>query len=129
MMSSPSSRGRSAAKATSCAPSEHARRKAAPPPTNAVLARAAEMLMAASYPTRLRILTLLLDEEATVQDLAGRLRIRDVVASQQLAVLRKAALVRGEKRGRHVFYQLSDDHAVALAEAAVAIASSRPRHR
>lgn len=85
--------------------------------------------MAASYPTRLRILTLLLEDEATVQELASALRIRDVVASQQLAVLRRAALVLGEKRGRHVFYRLSDEHAVALAEAAYAIASSRGRGR
>lgn len=105
-----------------CAPEEHARR-ATPVVRDVVLERAAEILAAASEPGRLRMLLTLALGATSVTDLATRLGLRLSHASQQLAVLRGARLVRARRRGKQVEYSLVDDHIHELVRLALALAA------
>ncbi|RJQ55507.1 MAG: ArsR family transcriptional regulator [Desulfobacteraceae bacterium] len=66
-------------------------------------------------PTRLKLVDLLLSHDLCVGALAGRLGISKPAVSQHLQILRKAGLVKGEKRGywthysveREILYRLS----------------------
>lgn len=62
--------------------------------------------------TRVRILFLLKDESISVNDLASRLNMTKSRVSHQLKLLREGNLVRFEKKGKEVFYTLSDSHVI-----------------
>lgn len=61
-------------------------------------------------PTRLRILFLLSEGEASVNGIASRLSMTQSAISGQLRVLKSSRLVRARKDGRCVYYRLCDDH-------------------
>lgn len=65
-------------------------------------------------PTRLRLISLLAEEEFCVCDLASSLGMTDSAISHQLRALRAARLVSYRKEGRQVFYRLHDHHVVDL---------------
>ncbi len=66
----------------------------------------AELFRALAHPVRVRVLELLLDGERSVGDLAQSAGVEQSHLSQQLAVLRRAALVSTRKEGSTVFYGL-----------------------
>jgi len=70
----------------------------------------AEFFSALSDPTRLRIISVLLEGEMNVGDIAARLAMTESAVSHQLRGLRQMRLVRSRKDGRQVFYALDDDH-------------------
>lgn len=72
--------------------------------------RLAELFKALSDPTRLRIISLLLEHEVCVHTLEQTLGMTQSAISHQLRFLRQMNLVRYRKTGRHVFYALDDDH-------------------
>lgn len=72
--------------------------------------RLAELFKALSDPTRLRIISLLLEHEVCVQTLEAALGMTQSAISHQLRFLRQLNLVRYRKVGRHVYYALDDDH-------------------
>lgn len=72
--------------------------------------RLAELFKALSDPTRLRIISLLVDHEVCVHTLGETLGMSQPAISHQLRYLRQLHLVRYRKEGRHVFYALDDDH-------------------
>ena len=74
----------------------------------------ADLFSALSDPTRLRIISLLLDSEMNVGDLASQLAMTKSDVSHQLRGLRQLRLVRSRKDGRQVFYALDDDHVAKL---------------
>ena len=76
--------------------------------------RLAELFKALSDPTRLRIISLLLDHEVCVHSLEITLGMTQSAISHQLRFLRQLNLVRYRKEGRHVFYALDDDHVRAI---------------
>ena len=63
-----------------------------------------------SDPTRLQIISVLLDRELNVGDIAALLEMSMSAVSHQLRVLRRSRLVRWERRGREVHYMLDDEH-------------------
>ncbi|ADN02391.1 ArsR/SmtB family transcription factor [Spirochaeta thermophila] len=69
-------------------------------------------------PTRIRILSLLFDEELCVHTLAERLEMTHSAVSHQLALLKHARLVRSRREGRHVYYRLADEHVQKVYELA-----------
>lgn len=96
----------------------------------------AEILALLSDPTRIRII-LALDAqgELAVGDLAGAVDRPRAGVSQHLARLRMARVVTTRQQGTKVFYQLADEHAVAIiveaarqAEHSVALGTQVPRH-
>lgn len=70
----------------------------------------AEMFRLMSDPTRLRIILACLDEPAPVGEMAERIGISGSLASHHLRLLRAARLLQAERRGRQVFYAVSDGH-------------------
>jgi ArsR family transcriptional regulator, lead/cadmium/zinc/bismuth-responsive transcriptional repressor len=74
----------------------------------------ADLFSALSDPTRLRIISVLLDGEMNVGDLASQLAMSESAVSHQLRGLRQLRLVSSRKNGRQVFYALDDDHVAKL---------------
>jgi len=76
-----------------------------------------QILKALADETRFRIIDLLLAHDFCVGALAGHLNISKAAVSQHLQILRKAGLVRGEKRGywthyivdKTVIHQIAED--------------------
>lgn len=69
--------------------------------------------------TRIRLLIALDEKEMCVGELAELLAMTKSAVSHQLKALRGAKLVRAEKRGKNVFYALSDHHVKTLLEMAL----------
>jgi ArsR family transcriptional regulator, lead/cadmium/zinc/bismuth-responsive transcriptional repressor len=74
----------------------------------------ADLFSALSDPTRLRMISILLDGERNVGELASQLEMTESAVSHQLRGLRQLRLVRSRKDGRQVFYALDDDHVAKL---------------
>lgn len=74
----------------------------------------ADLFSALSDPTRLRIISVLLDGERNVGEIASRLNMSESAVSHQLRGLRQLRLVRSRKDGRQVYYALDDDHVEKL---------------
>lgn len=76
--------------------------------------RLAEVFKALSDPNRLRLISLLIDNEVCVHTLEATLGMSQSAISHQLRHLRQLNLVRFRKEGRHVYYALDDDHVRGL---------------
>ena len=68
--------------------------------------------------TRILLLWALEENEMCVGDLANLLNMTKSAVSHQLKILRSAKLVKAEKRGKNVFYALSDHHVKTILEMA-----------
>ena len=66
--------------------------------------------------TRVKILWALDQSELCVCDLANILSMSKSAVSHQLALLRKADLVRFRKEGKEAYYSLADDHVKLITE-------------
>ena len=64
------------------------------------------MLAALAAPERLKVIRFLADGPHNVTEIAESLKIPPVNLSHHLAVLKQAALIRGKKQGRFVWYSL-----------------------
>ena len=76
--------------------------------------RLAETFKALSDPSRVRIVSLLVDTEMCVHDLAEALDMSQSAVSHQLRSLRDLRLVRRRREGRQIFYTLDDEHVCQL---------------
>lgn len=81
--------------------------------------RMAEFLGFLADPNRLRILSILAEQEMCVGDLATAVGMNESAVSHQLRTLRTIRLVSSRKQGRHVFYRLQDDHVFSFYQAVV----------
>jgi len=77
-------------------------------------AKLAELFSALSDPSRIRIISLLMDDELRVSALAEGLGMTESAVSHQLRGLRQMHLVRARKAGREVYYSIDDDHVSRL---------------
>lgn len=69
--------------------------------------------------TRVKLLWALEQAEMCVNDLAVLLDMTKSAVSHQLKILRSAKLVKAEKRGKNVYYSLSDNHVKTVLEMAL----------
>ena len=76
--------------------------------------------------TRFRIIGLLLTNDLCVGALAQRLRVSEATVSQHLQILRKAGLVRGEKRGYWTHYVVERDALRRVAQVLTQVAGQSP---
>ena len=74
----------------------------------------ADLFSALSDPTRLRIISVLLEGEMNVGDVAAKLQMTESAVAHQLRGWRQQRLVRARKNGRQVYYTLDDDHIARL---------------
>jgi ArsR family transcriptional regulator, nickel/cobalt-responsive transcriptional repressor len=72
-----------------------------------------------STPSRIMILGQLKHGPASVSALAEAVEMEASAVSHQLRALRHLGLVVGERRGKHVFYALHDDHVAELLDQAI----------
>ncbi len=79
--------------------------------------RMSEFLGFLADTNRLRLLSLLANQEMCVGDLAIALEMNESAVSHQLRTLRSIRLVSFRKQGRHVFYRLQDHHVVTFYQA------------
>ena len=77
-------------------------------------ARVADLFSALSDPTRVRILSALMDGETNVGDLVERIGLTKSAISHQLRGLKDKRLVRSRKQGRQVFVTIDDEHVTEL---------------
>ena len=70
----------------------------------------ADLFATLSDASRVRIISVLLDDEMNVGVLAEKLGMSESAVSHQLRGLRQMHLVRARRQGRRIFYQLDDDH-------------------
>ena len=74
----------------------------------------AETLKALASPGRLRLLTHLLSDDRTVDELARAAELSLSATSHHLRLLRSLRLVRARRSGRNVSYSLHDHHVADL---------------
>ncbi|MBW4552641.1 MAG: metalloregulator ArsR/SmtB family transcription factor [Aphanocapsa sp. GSE-SYN-MK-11-07L] len=79
--------------------------------------RMSEFLGFLADTNRLRILSILANQEMCVGDLAIALEMNESAVSHQLRTLRAIRLVNFRKQGRHVFYRLQDHHVLNFYQA------------
>ncbi len=80
---------------------------------------AADSVQALSAPSRLRVLARLHAGPASVNAIAESIGMEGSAVSHQLRLLRHLGLVVGKRDGRHVVYELHDDHVAELLEQVV----------
>ncbi len=81
------------------------------------------VLKALADKTRFSIITLLLAHDFCVGALAKQLDISEAAVSQHLQVLRKAGVVKGEKRGYYTHYWVDRETLKKVAENIIEVAS------
>jgi DNA-binding transcriptional ArsR family regulator len=74
----------------------------------------AEFFKTLGHPVRIRVLELLSIREHAVSELLGEIEIEPANLSQQLAVLRRAGLVKTRREGSAVHYSLTGPHVSEL---------------
>jgi DNA-binding transcriptional ArsR family regulator len=70
----------------------------------------ANLFKALADPTRVRMISALVDTALCVNDLTVLLGMEQSAVSHQLRTLRDWRLVKRERRGRLIYYSLDDDH-------------------
>lgn len=69
-----------------------------------------EFFKALSDATRVKIVLQISEKECSVGGLAGLLGISQSSVSHHLQILKMNRLVKSERKGKTIFYSLSDDH-------------------
>jgi DNA-binding transcriptional ArsR family regulator len=109
-------------------PSAAVRKVRAALPDAGTLAALSEFFKLVADPTRLGILHALVPGELCVRDLCAALGTSESATSHQLALLRRARMLKARRSGRSVFYGLGDRHVRQMVEAArVHLAEERDR--
>ncbi|MDY6808027.1 MAG: metalloregulator ArsR/SmtB family transcription factor [Actinomycetota bacterium] len=71
---------------------------------------ASDLLRALASPTRVAIVLRLQDRPQCVHEVVGALSLSQPLVSQHLRVLKDAGVVRGNRSGREIIYELADHH-------------------
>jgi DNA-binding transcriptional ArsR family regulator len=77
-------------------------------------AHVAELFRAFSDTSRVRILSVLSEQEMKVGALAGLVGISESAISHHLRSLRQMGLVKARRDGKEVYYRVEDAHIIAL---------------
>jgi ArsR family transcriptional regulator len=91
--------------------------------------RMAEFFKVLADPTRLSVITAILDRELCVLEISGLMGMSQSAVSHQLRLLRGAGLARRRRQGRKIYYSLDDRHVERLIKAAFEHASHIPSAR
>jgi ArsR family transcriptional regulator, lead/cadmium/zinc/bismuth-responsive transcriptional repressor len=77
-------------------------------------AHVAELFRAFSDSSRVRILSVIVDQEMNVSQLAELVGVTESAVSHHLRGLRQMRLVKFRRDGKEVFYSVEDPHIIAL---------------
>jgi DNA-binding transcriptional ArsR family regulator len=81
--------------------------------------RLADLFDALADPTRVRIISMLVEGEQNVGELASSLAMSISAISHQLNLLRHLHIVASRRDGRHIIYRLDDEHIALVYERGV----------
>ena len=70
----------------------------------------AELFKAFGDPTRVEILSLLMQQERCVGDIAEAVGLSQSAVSHQLRALKQIHLIKFRREGKNILYSLADDH-------------------
>lgn len=77
-------------------------------------AHVAELFRSFSDTSRVRILSVIVDQEANVSQLAEMIGVSESAVSHHMRGLRQMRLVRSRREGKEVYYYMDDPHIIAL---------------
>ena len=83
-------------------------------PEHQTIERIAELFKAFGDPTRVRILSHLVEQELCVGDLAQALELSQSATSHQLRILKQMHLIKFRREGKNILYSLADDHVLTI---------------
>ncbi len=70
----------------------------------------ADLFKAFADPTRVQILSLLLNKELCVTEIAEGVELSQSAVSHQLRILKQMYLIKYRREGKNILYSLADDH-------------------
>ena len=79
-------------------------------PERDILEQIADLFKAFGDPTRVHILSLLLEGERCVSDIAQGVALSQSAISHQLRLLKQMHLIKYRREGKNILYSLADDH-------------------
>ena len=79
-------------------------------PNKETMENIAELFKAFGDPTRVHILSLLVEQELCVNDIAQAVAISQSAISHQLRILKQMHLIKFRRDGKNILYSLADDH-------------------
>lgn len=88
-----------------------------------------EIFKALGDEKRLKIVSLLYEHGFCVSALARILGISDAAVSQHLRILRKAGLLKGEKRGGYTYYEVNQELLESLGAGIAAFLDKMPKRK
>ena len=74
----------------------------------------AELFKAFGDPTRVAILSLLVDGERCVTDITQAVEVSQSAISHQLRILKQMHLIKARRDGKNIHYSLADDHVLTI---------------
>ena len=74
----------------------------------------AELFRAFSDTSRVRIMSILVNDEVNVRALAKMVGVSESTVSHHLRCLRQMRLVAGRRAGKEIYYRVDDTHLIAL---------------
>ena len=78
------------------------------------LEQIAELFKAFGDPTRVAILSLLVDRELCVNDITEAMTVSQSAISHQLRILKQMHLIKSRREGKNILYSLADDHVLTI---------------
>ena len=85
-------------------------------PEKEILEYIAELFKGFADPTRVHILSLLVERELCVTDIAEAVELSQSAISHQLRILKQMQLIKFRRDGKNVLYSLADDHVKTILE-------------
>jgi len=79
-----------------------------------VLDQIADLFKAFADPTRVNILSQLVDKELCVGEISTGVELSQSAVSHQLRILKQMHLVKYRRDGKNILYSLADDHVLTI---------------
>lgn len=76
-------------------------------------------------PTRIHILSLLIEGERCVGEIADTMNLTQSAVSHQLRILKAMKLIKYRRDGKNLFYSLADDHVLCILQTGLPNAPAR----
>ena len=83
-------------------------------PEKETLEQIAELFKGFADPTRVHILSLLVEKELCVTDIAEAVELSQSAISHQLRILKQMHLIKFRRDGKNILYSLADDHVLTI---------------
>ena len=83
-------------------------------PEKETLEAIAELFKGFADPTRVHILSLLVEKELCVTDIAEAVALSQSAISHQLRILKQMHLIKFRREGKNILYSLADDHVLTI---------------